>query len=89
MTPNLLEKEKFRVIMRKKKHYRQLFYQAIDTVVNFIRNRFRLKEYIEKDFGEEDFGRELQRMFSFFSSDLDKLETQLRTLMHIVDEKQV
>ena len=31
----------------------------------------------------------LQRMFSFFSSDLDKLETQLRTLIHIVDEKQV
>ena len=89
MTPNLLERGKFRVIMRKKKHHCQLFYQAIDTVVNFIRNRFRQKEYIEKDFGEEDFGRELQRMFSFFSSDLDKLETQLRTLIHIVDEKQV
>ena len=75
--------------MRKKKHHRQLFYQAIVNFVNFIRNRFRQKEYIEKNFGEEDFGRELQRMFSFFSSDLDKLETQLRTLIHIVDERQV
>ena len=72
MTRNFLEKGKFRVIMRKKKHHRQLFYQAIDTVVNFIRNRFRQREYIEKYFGEEDFGRELQRI-SFFSSGLDKL----------------
>ena len=63
MTPNLQEREKVWVIMRKKKHHRQRFYQAIDTVVNFIRNKFRQKEYIEKDFGEEDFGRELQRMF--------------------------
>ena len=48
MTPNLLGRGKFRVIMRKKKHHRQLFNQAIDTVVNFIRNRFRQKEYIAK-----------------------------------------
>ena len=89
MTPNLLEKKKFRVITRKKKHHRQLFYQAIVNFVNFIRNRFRQKEYIEKNFWEEDFSRELQLMFSFFSSGLDKLETQLRTFIHIVDEKQV
>ena len=40
---------------------------------------------------EEDFGYELQQMTSFFSSDLDKfkLATQLETLIHIVDEKQV
>ena len=40
---------------------------------------------------EEDFGHELQEMSSFFSSDLDKfkLGTQLKTLTHIVDEKQV
>ena len=34
---------------------------------------------------------ELQQMFSFFSSDLDKneSETQLKTLIDIVDEKKV
>ena len=36
---------------------------------------------------EEDFGHKLQKMPSFFSSDLDKfkLETQLKNLIHIVD----
>ena len=40
---------------------------------------------------DEDFDHELQRMSSFFSSELHefKLETQLKTLTHIVDEKQV
>ena len=40
---------------------------------------------------DEDFDHELQQMSSFFSSDLHKfkLETQLKTLTHIVDEKQV
>ena len=40
---------------------------------------------------EEDFGHELQQMSSFISSDLHKfkLEAQLKTLTHIVDEKQV
>ena len=40
---------------------------------------------------EEEFGHELQKFFLFFSSDLDKqkLETQLKNLIHIVDEKQV
>ena len=39
----------------------------------------------------EDFDHELQQMSSFFNSDLHKfkLETQLKTLTHIVDEKQV
>ena len=39
----------------------------------------------------EDFDHELQQMSSLFSSDLHKfkLETQLKTLTHIVDEKQV
>ena len=37
---------------------------------------------------EEKFGHEAQQMSSFFSSDLHKLETQLKTLTHIVDEKQ-
>ena len=51
MTPNYLEKEKFRVIMRKKKapvefvskvdeYYHQFFYQAIEVVVNCIHNRY-------------------------------------------------
>ena len=40
---------------------------------------------------EEDFGHELQQMSSLFSSDLDKVKlgTQLKTLVHIIDEKQV
>ena len=40
---------------------------------------------------EEYFGHELQQMSSFFSSDLHKfkLETQLKTLTHITDEKQI
>ena len=38
---------------------------------------------------EEDFGRQFQQMSSFFIRVLDKfkLETQLKTLIHIVDEK--
>ena len=42
-----------------------------------------------KALGDEDFDHELQQMASFFSSDLHKfkLETQLKTLTHIVDEK--
>ena len=66
-------------------------------VVNYIRDRFQRKGYIEtlqtieilplKALHEEDFGHELQQITSFFSSDLDKceLETQLQTLIHIVD----
>ena len=40
---------------------------------------------------DEDFDHELQQMSSFFNSDLHKfkLETQLKTLTHIVGEKQV
>ena len=40
---------------------------------------------------DKDFDHELQQMSSFVSSDLDKfkLETQLKTLTHIVDEKKV
>ena len=68
-------------------------------VANCILNRFQQKDYIEtlqtmeilllKAFCEEVFGHELQQMSSFFSSDLDefKLETQPKTLTHIVGEK--
>ena len=78
-----------------------LFYQAIGVVVNCIHNRFQQKDHIEtlqkmeilplKALRDEDFDHELQQMSSFFSSDLHKfkLETQLKTLTHIVDEKQV
>ena len=40
---------------------------------------------------EEDFGHELHQMSSFFSSDLVKyeLKTQLKTLIHIFNGKQV
>ena len=44
-----------------------------------------------KELCEENFGHELQQMSSFFSSGLHKfkLETQLKTLIHIVGQKQV
>ena len=69
-------------------------------VINCIRDRFQQKDYIEtfqtmenlllKALREEDFGLELQQISSLFGSDLDKfkLETQLTTLIHIIDEKQ-
>ena len=40
---------------------------------------------------EEDFGHVFQQLSSFFSSDLHKVKsgTQLKILIHIVDEKQV
>ena len=43
-----------------------------------------------KELREEDFGHKLQQLSSFFSSGLHKfkLETQLKTLAHIVDEKE-
>ena len=46
---------------------------------------------LSKALREEDFGHELQQMSLFFSSDLHKfkLGTQLKTLIHIVDEKRV
>ena len=46
---------------------------------------------VSKALREEDFDNKLQHISSFFSSDLDKfkLETQLKTLTHTVDEKQV
>ena len=68
---------------------------------NSIRDGFQQKDYIEifqlmenlllKTFCEEDFGVELKQISSFFGSDMDKfkLETQLTTLTHIADEKQV
>ena len=80
-------------------HY--FFYQAIEIVVNCIRNRFQQKDHIEtrqkmailllKALRDKDFDHELQQMSSFFSSDLHKVKlgTQLKILIHIVDEKQV
>ena len=76
----------------------KFYIKQFDMVVNCIRYRFQQKDYIEtlqamerlllKVYREEDFGHELQQMSSFFSSDLDKfkLETQLETFVHIVDE---
>ena len=44
-----------------------------------------------KELRDENFDHELQQMSSLFSSELHKfkLKTQLKTLTHIVDEKQV
>ena len=57
MISNHVEKEKFRVIMRKKKLLKNLhlnlkntisiFFQAIEIIVNCIRNRFQQKDHIE------------------------------------------
>ena len=70
-------------------------------VVNCIHNRFKHKDYIEtlqameilllKALPVEDFGHEFQQISLLFSSDLDKvkIETQLKTLIHIFDEKQI
>ena len=46
---------------------------------------------LSKALPDEDFDHELQQNPSFFSNDLHKfkLETQLKTLTHIVDEKKV
>ena len=46
-----------------------------------------MKMLLLKVFREEDFAYELQQMSSFLSSDLDKfkVETQLKTLINIVD----
>ena len=46
---------------------------------------------LSKALRDEDFDHELQQNPSFFSNDLHKfkLETQLKTLTHIVDEKKV
>ena len=50
-----------------------------------------MKILLLKVLSEEDFDHELQEIFLFFNSGLDefKLETQLKTLAQIVDEKQV
>ena len=78
-----------------------IFYEAIEIVVNCIRNRFQQKDLFEtleamkilflKVLHEEDFGHELSANVFVFSSDLHKfkLETQLKTLTHINDEKKV
>ena len=65
-------------------HYRQIFYQTIDMVTKCIRDRFQQKDYFEtfqtmenlllKAWRQEDFGRELQQIFPFFGSDLDKFK---------------
>ena len=82
-------------------HYRQIFYQTINMVTNYIRDRFQQKDYIEtfqlmenlllKALCKQDFGLELQQTSSLFGSDLDKfkLEMQPTTLIRAVDEKQV
>ena len=110
MTPNYLEKEKFRVIMRKKKLLQNLYLKLRNTTTSFFikqliqlstafRNRFQQKAHIEtlkkmeilllKALRDKNFDLELQQMSSFFSSDLHnfKLESQLETLTHIVDQK--
>ena len=84
-------------ISKVEEYYRQIFYQAIDMVVNCIRKRFQQKNNTEtlqimeilllKALRKEHFGHELQQMSSFFSSNLGKfkLETLLKNLIHIVD----
>ena len=78
-----------------------MFYQAIEIVANCIRNRFQQKDHIEnlqkmeilllKALRQKNFDHELQQMPLSFSSDLHifELDTQLKTLTHISDEKEV
>ena len=64
-------------VSKVQEYYRHFFYQAIDMVVNCIRNRFQQKEYIEtlqtmeilllKALCDVGFGRELQQMPSFIT----------------------
>ena len=66
-----------------------------------ICNRFQQIDHIEtlqtmeiillKALSEEDIRHELQQISSFDNSDLDKfkLETELKTLIHIVDENRL
>ena len=76
------------------------FSLSIEIVVNCIRNRFQQKNLTETlqtteilllKALHEDFCHALQEMSSFFMSDRHrfKLETQLKSLNHIVDEKQI
>ena len=76
-----------------------IFYQAIEIVVNCILNRSQQKDHTEtlqkmailllKALRDEDFNHELQQMSSFFSSEQHKfkLETQLKTLTHMMKNK--
>ena len=89
------------MILKTIPYYLDFFQQAIEIVGNCIGNRFQQKHLIEtlqkmeillsKALRDEDFDHELQQNPSFFSNDLHKfkLETQLKTLTHIVDEKKV
>ena len=88
-------------VSKVEEYYLHFFYQAIEIVVNCIRNRFQQKDHIEtlqkmeilllKALRDEDFDHKLQQMSSFFSNDLHKfkLETQIKIFTYIVDEKQV
>ena len=95
MIPNYLKKRKvsshyeeeeapIEFVSKVEEYYHHFFYQAIEIVVNCIRNRFQQKNLIEtlqtmeimllKALREEDFGHQLQQMSSFFSSDLHKFK---------------
>ena len=81
-------------------YYNQIFYQAIEIVVNCAHNRFQQKNHIKtlqmeilllKALREGDFDLKLRQMSSFLYTGLlkSKLETKLKSLNHIFDEKQV
>ena len=71
--------------------YLHFFYQAIEIVFKCIRNKLQQKDHIEtlqemeilllKELCNEGFDHELEKMSSFFSSDLhkSKLDTRLKT----------
>ena len=68
-------------VSKVQEYYRHFFYQAIDMVVNCIRNRFQQKEYIEA----------LQTMEILLLTSANAFvyyQTQLKTLIYIVNEKQ-
>ena len=100
---NYYEEEKAPVefVSKVEKYCQLFFYQTIEIVVNCIFNRFQQKDHIEtlqkmeilllKALRDEDFDHELHQMSQFHSSDLHKfkLETQLKTLIHIDDDNKL
>ena len=89
-------KKQFRVIMRKEKLLQNLYALLRSTTTKFLSQQ---KYYIEtlqaikimvlKALHEEDFGHELQQCLRFLAVTQINLETQIKTLKNIIDEKQV
>ena len=88
-------------VSKVEEYYLHFFYQAIEQLLTVFLIDFSKKTTLKlfrkwqqcflKALRDEDFDHKLQQMSLFFSSDLHKfkLKTQLKTLTHVADEKQV